>query len=250
MDTLIGAKILGCEIIVVVPLKFIHKLDLVKTLNNSVNHNQQHLMFWSEDQSKKPNFSLPISDRFSREVDSCHNVKLLKAFRKYAESLFANFILKCVCKIVVGNNEEWTKFTSRRCARREPPLYNERRLREKPYPVQKKVIVQGAQKPTKPPQKVTRQKEVEQKRSNRLATVDDLVDVLIDTPPNSPVSSSTHDEVPIDPPTNTQIMKSTCNDVICLSQAIHFQRHKPVANFDVVSGRYPFTVKEVYLFRT
>lgn len=76
----IVAKICNYPKIVVVPLRNIHKFDLAKTLNYRINRNQTHLMFWSSDEKKEPNFSLPIPSRFVASVDSCFHVKLLKVF--------------------------------------------------------------------------------------------------------------------------------------------------------------------------
>lgn len=78
----IVAKICKIPKVVAVPLRYI-KLDLVKSLNNRINRNQEHLMYWSNDINKRPNFDLPISQQFHRSVDSCFNVRLLKVFGKY-----------------------------------------------------------------------------------------------------------------------------------------------------------------------
>lgn len=81
-DLTIVAKICKLPKIVVVPLENIYKLDLVKPLNNRINRNQVHLMYWSNDHKKKPNFNLPISQQFDNSVESCYNVKLHKVFSK------------------------------------------------------------------------------------------------------------------------------------------------------------------------
>lgn len=68
---------------VVVPAHFVYQLDCVKTFNNSINHNQVHLIFWSENHRKPPNFNLPISNQFNEKTDACFEVKILKAFGMY-----------------------------------------------------------------------------------------------------------------------------------------------------------------------
>lgn len=35
---------------------------------------------------------------------------------------------------------------------------------------------------------------------------------------------------------------SSHQDVICLSDVTNVKRHRPIINFDVVSGRYPFMI--------
>lgn len=87
-DIFLGVRIEGCKKIVVVPVNFIFELDFVKTFNNSLNRNQKHLMFWSENQKKEPNFSLPVSKQFNSSTDSCFHVKLLKAFSKCVKNLY------------------------------------------------------------------------------------------------------------------------------------------------------------------
>lgn len=79
----IVVKICKYRKLLCVPLRYIYKFDLAKSLNNRINRNQEHLCFWSNDQNKQPNFGLPVSHRFQRSTDACFKVKLLKVFRKY-----------------------------------------------------------------------------------------------------------------------------------------------------------------------
>lgn len=83
MDNLsVVAKICEYPKILVVPLQNIYKLNLAKSLNNRINRNQKHLLFWSNNSQTVPNFNLPISGQFDHNIDSCFNVKLLKVFGK------------------------------------------------------------------------------------------------------------------------------------------------------------------------
>lgn len=79
----IVAKICNYPEIVVVPLRNIYRFDYAKSLNNRINRNQTHLLYWSPDETKNPDFNLPISNRFDASTDSCFNVKLLKVFGMY-----------------------------------------------------------------------------------------------------------------------------------------------------------------------
>lgn len=81
-----------CRKTLAVPLKNIYKLNLAKSLNNRINRNQEHLMFWSSDYTKEPNFDLPISDQFDKSRDACFIVKLLKVFGMF---------MKIYCLIVL-----------------------------------------------------------------------------------------------------------------------------------------------------
>lgn len=60
------AVLCKCRKTLAVPLRNIYKLNLAKSLNNRINRNQEHLMFWSSDLTKEPNFNLPISDQFDK----------------------------------------------------------------------------------------------------------------------------------------------------------------------------------------
>lgn len=286
MEIFLAVKIECCKKIVVVPVDFIYKLDFVKTFNNSLNRNQKHLMYWSQDQNKEPNFDLPVSEQFNHSIDGCYYVKLLKAFRKFIKMckslVFEHkrfFFIK-----TIGNQEESFSFSQRRVF--DPALYNERRLHEKPYPMTNakranvpkastskaiesskpqrpkpypttnptqanvpkatasKALTSKAIKSSKPAEKVQNkvppqcasppQSVHQAKRSQRLVTTDDVADVLIDTARSLPISTSDQD------------LLSSNDDVICLTPNVG--RLKPFADFDVISGRYAFTIKKVYLF--
>lgn len=79
----IVAILCKCRKVLTVPLRNVYKLDLAKSLNNRIIRNQEHLLFWSSDFTKEPNFNLPISGRFDKSRDACYMVKLLKVFGKY-----------------------------------------------------------------------------------------------------------------------------------------------------------------------
>lgn len=81
-EIFIAAKLECCKKILVVPVDFINELDFAKTFNNSLNRNQKHLMFWSENQEQMPDFSLPVSEQFNSSTEACFYVKLIKAFGK------------------------------------------------------------------------------------------------------------------------------------------------------------------------
>lgn len=76
----VAVKIINLPKIVVVPIRYIYQMNLAKSLNNRINRNQTHHMFWSNEHNKEPNFDLEISRQFIPEIDSCYNVKLLKVF--------------------------------------------------------------------------------------------------------------------------------------------------------------------------
>lgn len=83
-DLFLAAKLECCKKSVVVPANFICQLDNAKTFNNGINRNQLHLMFWSQNQNKTPNFNLPISVQFNSSIDACFEVKIQRAFGMYS----------------------------------------------------------------------------------------------------------------------------------------------------------------------
>lgn len=245
----IVAKLWKRPNIVTIPLRYVLNLDLAKSLNNRINRNQKHVIFWSEDDSKEPNFNLPLSSEFNRSTDSCFEVKFLKVFANRESALiYAN-------------------------ARRQidPAIYNTRRLREKPYPA-------------KHPGRILRNRRNKVTNSNRhgrqnIAKLSKIVRI-INTPTSSPemtptaVSNENDSNVNIDdgpsnmtnsvimntPPGSTTpisdgddaISEISCNnaavpndtneDVICVSNEIHLTEHRPIKECDVISGRHTFTL--------
>lgn len=85
-----------CRKTLAVPLRNIYKFSLAKSLNNRINRNQEHLMFWSSDYTKEPNFSLPISDQFDKSHDACFLVKLLKVFGKFMKN-YSFIVQRNIC---------------------------------------------------------------------------------------------------------------------------------------------------------
>lgn len=112
----------------------------------------------------------------------------------------------------------------------DPALYNEQRLREKPYPKSKP----SAQPNSRPIIRPTQSKPPN--------TVVVIRDVQIDTPPSSPISTA--EQVPSDTDSENvdlPVSQSSTEDVICLTEATNAARHRPFSAFDVISGRHSFT---------
>lgn len=78
----VAAYLIDCAKIVVIPAKFIYKLSFAKSINNRVNRNQIHLIFWSENEQDQPNFHLQVSKKFSQNRKMCFHANLLQAFGK------------------------------------------------------------------------------------------------------------------------------------------------------------------------
>lgn len=111
----------------------------------------------------------------------------------------------------------------------DPALYNEHRLREKPYPKSKSSV--------QPKSRSIIQPTLQSKPSNTVVVIRDF---QVDTPPMSPIS--TPEEVPSNSDDNSSVdSESSTEDVICLTEGTHVARHRPFSNFDVISGRHSFT---------
>lgn len=223
MDNLfIVCKLVNIPKIVVVPINFIFELDLVKSLNYRLNRNQTHLMFWSSDHTKNPNFDLDISHRFEHNVDACFNIKILKAFDNLKKAL---------------------EYRQKRRKTADNAVYNERRLFEKPYPKTKSrsnvlsiaertdVVVQSGA------------------INNSFDDIgwNDVGNAL--TPPNSPVPEPTS-PAPANLEANSDASMTnkgsdnhtpvhSSEDIICLTK--HIRGHRPFSTFDEISGRHQFT---------
>lgn len=229
------AKVWKHPNIIIVPLRYVYKLDLAKSLNNRINRNQKHVVFWSEDDTKEPNFNLPVSNRFDRSKDSCLKVKILKVFSSHHSAL--NY--------------------AQRCRTVDPAVYNERRLYEKPYPALPKTIRKKKQQQPKNLHRLQRQNAANQLNiailnvSDRQSNPTNSEIML--TPPNSPQVPSTqvfdeHDDL-VDGGTIID-NQSRNEDVICLSERDNVEKHRPIKECDVISGRHSFdlTVSRHYQF--
>lgn len=122
---------------------------------------------------------------------------------------------------------------------KEPALYNKRRLREKPIPetrsnqmIPMQSIEQSVQSVTHPKRvrapKNQETRKLSPKRREAINSCDDVADVSLDTPPNSPIAEE------------GQAMTNSTEDIICLTT--NLTKHKPFGYFDVISGRVSFTL--------
>lgn len=148
----------------------------------------------------------------------------------------------------------------------DPGLYNSNRLNEQPFPATRARNTTLIRRT--PLKRGIRPKQKKQQRN--IVAVQPNVDILsLDTPPNSPNHVPTENE----PHSNTEpdvskklsfidsliiiqkISQSTASqqihssndntdtsteDVICLSDISNIRLHRPIKEFDVISGRYPF----------
>lgn len=69
---------------VVIPSNWCETLDIAKTMNESLNRNESHVIFVSPDKNKEANFALNIDGQFDLTCDGCFWAKITKVFSKYS----------------------------------------------------------------------------------------------------------------------------------------------------------------------
>lgn len=72
---------------VLVPDYWCATFDLAKSINEGLNRNENHFIFFSADLKTKPDFSMEAwKGAFEPEVDRCYFGKVVRAFSKYRYS--------------------------------------------------------------------------------------------------------------------------------------------------------------------
>lgn len=68
---------------VLIPDYWCDTFNLAKSINCGLNKNENHLIFFSPDLDKNPEFTLPVRETFDSDGDGCYFGKILQAFSKY-----------------------------------------------------------------------------------------------------------------------------------------------------------------------
>lgn len=63
-----------------IPSYWCFGINIENTINDGINRNKKRLIFYSEDQSKNPDFLLPVSTMFNEELDACYHGHIIKFF--------------------------------------------------------------------------------------------------------------------------------------------------------------------------
>lgn len=140
-----------------------------------------------------------------------------------------------------GNRGAALKYRGKR-RRIDPALYNERRLREKPYPKSKSTANITARR-------ISPQKTLGEVQSTSCTppnspfpttnTLPNLPAQTAYTPPNSPLPTCyTPPNSPL--PTTDESEHDNEVEIICVTDQTIFQRHRPFTSFDIISGRFSF----------
>lgn len=79
-----GAHLTAQKKNVLIPDYWIANFNWEKSINEGLNRNENHLIFFSSDLAKDPDFSMPASkSSFDPTVDKCYFGKLVRAFSKF-----------------------------------------------------------------------------------------------------------------------------------------------------------------------
>lgn len=65
---------------VLIPDYWCGTFDLAAAINGGLNTNQNHLIFFSPDLNKIPDFALPVHNKFDSNIDGCYFGKVTRAF--------------------------------------------------------------------------------------------------------------------------------------------------------------------------
>lgn len=68
---------------VLIPDFWCNDFDLAGAINGILNKNKNHLIFFSPDINKYPDFTLPVRETLDLETDGCYFGKILRAFSEY-----------------------------------------------------------------------------------------------------------------------------------------------------------------------
>lgn len=67
---------------VLVPDYWCDTFNLAESINSGLNSNRNHLIFYSPDHNKVPDFTHPIRRTLNLEADGCYIGKVIRAFSK------------------------------------------------------------------------------------------------------------------------------------------------------------------------
>lgn len=81
------AIILKCDdILMHIPASWCSYIDIVGSMNNSLNKNIERTIFYSPDENRTPNFKLVPGMRFDEDIDGCYKAYILKVFATFDEA--------------------------------------------------------------------------------------------------------------------------------------------------------------------
>lgn len=75
--------LIDSEINLLVPAKWIFFLNVNDIVNNGIFTTEEHLIFFSENVDKTPDFFSPVRRHFIRNVDACYHANIVKVFGTY-----------------------------------------------------------------------------------------------------------------------------------------------------------------------
>lgn len=68
---------------VIIPHNWCKTLNIAETMNEGLNRNTNHVIFYSVDMDKQGNFELPIDKILDLNEDGCYWAKIVRCFGEY-----------------------------------------------------------------------------------------------------------------------------------------------------------------------
>lgn len=75
-----------------IPAAWLEHINMVECFNNVFKRHEKRVVFFSSDETKSPNFLLPIADKFDEKIDACYHAFVAKAFE--TKQLCIDYLLK------------------------------------------------------------------------------------------------------------------------------------------------------------
>lgn len=68
---------------VLIPYRYCKTFDVAAAINEGLNRNRNHVIFYSTDLTREANFELPVDTELDLNADGCYWAKIVKCFSKF-----------------------------------------------------------------------------------------------------------------------------------------------------------------------
>lgn len=94
-----------------IPASWLQRINIIDCINNLNKRNEKKVIFYSNDEAKSPDFSLPITSQFDACNDACYFAYVLKAFE--TREMCNDFLYKrrAIAPVFYGTNNSVKKST-------------------------------------------------------------------------------------------------------------------------------------------
>lgn len=221
MESVVASvNLVDCRQMAIIPFRNIDKLSTRDAFNRSFNRNKKYKIFWSNDFDKVPDFTLPNSKAFQRNVDACFEAKIVLTYGKrwffYLFKELYSDIIFCLDSL----NEAKTQLHA---AYAIPISLNSSQVHNSDG------NSSGIRQDNTPPMSpIVDHPNESSVNSSHSVEIDD--DWQANTPPMSPLIDHSDES------------NAMTEDLICLSNSTDFDTHRPRIDWDSLCGSRPFEV--------